>query len=82
MLYLRLVSFMSFDMSRANFFLRQHYKRIGLKQHRESRIRQCEKQKVKIDRAKSFVDQGLKILKDLNKRAMLEVVFKDEEGTG
>lgn len=79
---MRLVGFMSFDMSRASYFLRQHFKRMGIKQHRESRVRPCEKQKIKIDRAVSLVDQGIKVHRDLNRRAMLEVVFKDEEGTG
>jgi len=38
--------------------------------------------KIRIDRKISIIEQSLKIIKDVRKRAILEVVFKDEEGTG
>ena len=38
--------------------------------------------KVLVDRKQSLVPQILKVIKDVRRRAMLEVVFRDEEGSG
>lgn len=59
-------------------------KRQGVKKQSSitERIRQVERQKVRIDRNGSIVSQSLKIIKEIRKKSILEVVYRDEEGTG
>lgn len=83
-LYLRCVQLIPVDLNRSITFLRAHLKSQGKQSQEEDprkRERQ-ERQRVKIDRNKSFVKQMLRVLPDLKGRALLEVLYKDEEGTG
>ena len=68
-------------MNRSIYFLRQFLKSKGGKISAEDKALKIQKQKIVIDRTK-VIESTFNLMKQLNKRAFLEVEYKDEVGTG
>lgn len=83
-LFFKLISFIgAIDMTRSIFYLRQYLKqKLGKlpPEDKNSSIK-FQKQKFVIDRSK-VLESSFILVKDLDKRAFLEVQFKEEAGTG
>ena len=70
-------------MNRSIYFLRQFLKqKVGrLPQQEDKNAVKFSRQKVVVDRAK-VLESAFSLIKHINKRAFLEVQYKDEQGTG
>ena len=88
LLYLRLVHIFRIDSNRAHFYMKQslrnneHRRAIFMAHHRRDEQRAPEKQKYPVERGADIVEQAKNLMPALKKKAVLEVMFKDEEGTG
>jgi len=82
-LFFKLVSFIgSIDMNRSIYFLKHFLKgKVGKVPQQDEKTFKIQKQKVVVDRTK-LLECSFNLLKNINKRAFLEVEFKDEVGTG
>lgn len=82
-LFFKLVSFIgSIDMNRSIYFLRQFLKQKHgkLPEDKNGGVK-IQRQKVVIDRTR-ILDSAFQVIKQVNKRAFLEVQYRDEVGTG
>ncbi len=80
-LFFQLVSFIgAIDMNRSIYFLRQFLKSKGGK-IAEDKALKLQKQKVVVDRSR-VLESAFNLIKQLNKRAFLEVQYQEEQGTG
>ncbi len=81
-LFFKLVSFIgSIDVNRSVFFLKQFLKSKGATLQEEKQLLKIQKQRATVDR-KTLLGHAKKIMKQVNKRAFLEIQYEGEEGIG
>ena len=81
-LFFKLITFVgSIDIYRSIFFLKKFIQERGGTIPDERKIIKIHKQAATVDR-KSIIPHAQQILKSLNKRAFLDIRYRDEVGTG
>jgi E3 ubiquitin-protein ligase TRIP12 len=81
-LFFKLISFIgAIDMNRSIYFLKQFLKSRGGKLTEDKNAIKISKQKATVERSR-VLESAFSLMKQINKRAFLEIEFKDEVGTG